>query len=445
MNLALPGAGKAEATSDDGWSAGGYIRWGMVAVLLLGGGFGGWAATASLAGAVIATGQLRAEANRQVVQHPDGGVVGEIMVRDGDVVRAGDTLVRLDASGLESELAVLESQLYEIIARRGRLEAEQSEAETITFDQELLQVASANPKVRNLVEGQKSLFFARQESMESEMQIMVERESQLLEQIAGADAEVRSLEGQRALIAEELAAQEGLEAKGLALKNRVLALQREAVRMDGQMGSLVAEIARLRGQISELGRERLRLKTTRREEAISQSRELGFRELELAERRIALRQQLERLDITSPRDGQVIDMTVHALKSVIRPAEPVLFIVPSDTDLVVDSRIEPLDIDSVSEGQETVLRLSSLNSRTTPEVFGRVYRVSRDSITDEQTGLSFYRAEIRLDPEELAKLDGQELIAGMPVEVYIQTGTRTPIEYLVKPIWDYIQRAGRQD
>lgn len=439
----LPGPGAKPA--EDGWGAGSYIRWGLFTVLLLAGGLGGWAATASLASAVIAAGSLRAEANRQVVQHPDGGVVGEILVRDGDVVQAGDILIRLDDSVLRSELSVLESQLFEIVARRGRLEAEQSGAGEIVFDPELLEVAAGRPKVRALMEGQEKLFRARRESLASEREIMAEREQQLREQISGAEAEVASLKSQRDLIGEELADQQQLKDRGLAIQSRVLALQREAVRMDGQMGSLVAEIARLRGQISEIQREELRLVTNMREEAITESRELGFRELELSERRIALKQKLDRLDVRAPRPGQVLDMTVHALKSVIRPAEPVLYIVPNDSTLVVDARIEPVNIDSVAEGQDTVLRFSAFNARTTPELFGHVARVARDIITDEQTGFSYYKVEIGIEDSELEKLAGQELISGMPVEVYIQTGARTPLEYLVKPITDYFNRAGRQE
>ncbi|HSF94679.1 MAG TPA: HlyD family efflux transporter periplasmic adaptor subunit, partial [Thermohalobaculum sp.] len=190
--------------------------------------------------------------------------------------------------------------------------------------------------------------------------------------------------------------------------------------------------------------ERLRMVATRREEAISNLRDLGYRELELKEQRIALNEKLSRLDIRAPLAGVVLDMTVHALKSVVRPAEPVLYIVPTDSDLVVDAQVEPIHIDTVHSGQEAVLRFSSFNARTTPELFGKVSKVSPDAFFDEATKRSFYRAEVLLDEGELAKLEGQELVAGMPVEVFIQTGERTPINYLVKPITDYFNRAMRE-
>lgn len=429
----------------DGWSAGSYIRLGLFCVIVLGAGLGGWAATAKLQGAVIAGGQLMVESRKQVVQHPDGGVVGEILVREGDVVGAGDVLIRLDGTKLQSELGVLESQLYEIMARRGRLEAEQADRKTITFDSELLAVAQSQPDVRSLVAGQEALFEARLRTMEREVEVLRERQEQIREQIAGATAQLESLDRQRALIGEELDSQRELLRKGLAQASRVLALEREAARLDGERGQLVAQTAQLKGQISEIEIELLRLGASRREEALSQLRDIGFRELELKERRIALKEQLSRLDVRAPLGGIVLDMTVHALKAVVRPAEPILHIVPTDSALVIDAEIDPTQIDAVHPGQEAMLRFSAFNTRTTPVLFGTVSKVSPDAFIDEQTRRSFFRAEVLLNPGETAKLEGQQLVAGMPVEVFIQTGERTPIEYLLKPITDYLNRAMREE
>jgi HlyD family secretion protein len=429
----------------DGWSAGSYIRLGLFFVILLGAGLGGWAATARLQGAVIAGGQLRVENRKQVVQHPDGGVVGKILVREGDVVGAGDVLIQLDGTTMQSELAVLESQLYEIMARRGRLEAEQSDRETITFDPELLEAAKSQPDVRSLVEGQQALFEARLRTLEREIEVLRERQEQIREQISGAVAQIESLDRQRALIGEELESQRELLRKGLAQASRVLALEREAARLDGERGQLVAQSAQLKGEISEIEIELLRLDATRREEALSQLRDIGFRELELKERRIALKEQLSRLDVRAPLGGIVLDMTVHALKAVVRPAEPILHIVPTDSPLVIDAEVDPTQIDSVHPGQAAMLRFSAFNTRTTPVLFGTVSKVSPDAFVDEETRRSFYRAEVLLNADETAKLEGQQLIAGMPVEVFIQTGERTPIEYLLKPITDYLNRAMREE
>ncbi|MEM9099852.1 MAG: HlyD family type I secretion periplasmic adaptor subunit, partial [Pseudomonadota bacterium] len=423
----------------------GYIRFGMICTILLVVGLGGWAATAQLAGAVIAAGQLRVEAQRQVVQHIDGGVVGEILVKNGDVVRAGDILIRLDATTLSSELAVLESQLFEIMARRARLLAEQADQAQILFPAELLDVARGRPEVQALVDGQQRLFNARLKTLNSEMAVMDEREAQIREQIEGVKAEMQALRKQSELIGKELVAMRSLQEKGLAQVNRVLALEREEARLLGEFGQMKAQGGQLGVQIAELKQERLRTMDSRREEAITQERELGFRQLELEERRIALNERLNRLEIRAPRPGSVLDMQVFALKSVIRPADPILYVVPNDTGMVVDARVEPINRDQVSPGQDVVLRFSAFNTRTTPEVFGRVMTISNDTLTDEAQGFSYFLAEVSLNEGEIDKLEGEELVAGLPVEVYIQTGSRTPLNYMLRPITDYFNRALREE
>ncbi|MEM7177508.1 MAG: HlyD family type I secretion periplasmic adaptor subunit [Pseudomonadota bacterium] len=442
MTLMLPGAPRQQ---DDGWSARGYIRFGMVCVILLGGGLGGWAATAKLAGAVIAQGHLRVEDQRQVVQHLDGGVVAKINVRNGDVVAGGQVLIRLDDAALLSELNVLESQLFEIMARRARLLAEQADRDEIHFPDELLNRAKKDEDIQDLVDGQKGLFHARLKTLKTELDVMKERESQIEEQIEGSVAEMKSLTRQSDLIDQELVSMRTLQEKGLAQVSRVLSLEREAARLLGEHGQMAAQNAQLKGQISELKIEQIRMLDSRREEAITQERELGFRELELIEQRFALVEKLDRLDIRAPRPGVVHDMTVFALQSVVRPAEPLLYIVPSDTDLLVDARVDPLHRDEVHPNQDVVLRFSAFNSRTTPEVFGKVKFISNDSLLDEATGMNYFSAEVELNPGEISKLPENEMIAGLPVEVYIQTGERTTLNYLMRPMTDYFSRALREE
>lgn len=442
--LRRPG-GEAGQPAADGWDAARQIRFGILCLVALVGGLGGWAFTATLKGAIIAHGNLRVEAQRQVVQHPDGGVVGEILVREGDRVEAGAVLIRLDGVALQSELSVLESELWELMARRGRLMAEQSDQDTISFDAELIEAAARNAEVQELIDGQQAQFDAARKTMQREIDVLKERQMQTREQIAGSEAEIAALKRQSELIARELTDQQQLLAKGLAQASRVLALEREAANLAGQLGQRVAQTAQLRGQISELEIEQLRLGAARREEAISSLRDLGFRELELKERRIALRERLSRLDIRAPVGGIVLDLTVHALKSVVRAAEPILYIVPTDSALVVDAQIEPISIDSVQAGQEAVLRLSAFNTRTTPELAGTVSKVSPDAFVDERSNRSYYRAEVVLKEGEIERLEDLELVAGMPVEVFIQTGERTPINYLLKPITDFFNRSMREE
>lgn len=434
------GAGTAQAN----WQAKGFIRFGLICVLILGGGFGGWAATASLSGAVIAMGQLRVQSNKQVVQHPDGGVVGAIMVRDGDVVKAGSVLLRLDDKLRRAELAGVESQLFEIIARRGRLEAMITGAKEVIFDPELVKRAAVDKNINALMEGQRALLAAQRDSQAKQFAILGERIAQLRVQIEGTEAQIKALVEQTDLIGQELTDKEKLLKSKHIRVSEVLALKREQSRLVGQAGELRARVGQLKGQITEAEIEQSRLTTSRLEEAISESRELGFRELEQKQRQASLQEQLARLDIRAPKSGTVIENTVHALQSVIRPADPIMFIVPNDTDLVIEARVEPTDIDVIHVGQDATLRLSALNSRTTPELFGEVVTISADVTVDEQTGLSFYLLELRLKPGEIEKLEGQELVAGMPVEVYVQTGKRTPLEYMVKPISDYFNRALRE-
>ncbi len=427
------------------WNAPGFIKFGLACVIFLGLGVGGWAATASLKGAVVASGQLRVENNRQVVQHPDGGVVAEILARNGSTVAAGDILIRLDPTELSSQLAQLESQLFEVMARRGRLEAVMISAREIEFDPELINAADQNPNVEKLMLGQQALFKARGESQRQQRAIMGERQQQLREQIMGAETEVAAMTRQVELIGKELVDMRQLLRKKLVPASRVLALEREEARLQGEAGQLIGQIASLKGQISEIDVELSRMDATTLEEAIAESRELGFRELEFQEQRLALKEQLSRLEIRAPRSGVVIDSTVHALKSVVRPAEPIMFVIPNDTELVVDARVDPLNVDQMYRGQDAVLRFSAFNSRTTPEIFGQVSTVSPDTIVDEQSGITYYRTEVKLKEGELVKLEGQELVAGMPVEVYIQTGERTPLNYLMKPITDYFNRALREE
>ncbi|MEM1164644.1 MAG: HlyD family type I secretion periplasmic adaptor subunit, partial [Pseudomonadota bacterium] len=297
----------------------------------------------------------------------------------------------------------------------------------------------------SLMQGQNSLFAAQKASRKAEYDILGERKLQLQDQITGTDAQLASVNSQANLIVLELADVTELVRKGLAPKSRQLALQREEANLQGEYGRLLAQSAELKGRISEIAIQQSQMDTTMIEEANAESRELGFREFELFERRLALVQRLSRLEIRAPRAGTIIDSTVHALGAVIRPAEPIMYVIPSDAALVIDARVEPTDIDLMSVGQEAVLRFSSLNARTTPEVFGEIAKVAPDVVTDEQTGMSYYRIEVKIRAGELEKLEGQELIAGMPVEVYVQTGDRTPIAYLMKPVTDYFNRAWKEE
>ena len=430
------------------WSARFPLVLGFVALLVLVGGFGTWAAVANISGAIIAGGRIEVDQNRQVVQHPDGGVVAKILVDEGDFVEAGAPMVRLDDTLLRSELAIVEGQLFELIARRGRLVAERDDSEIIEFDPILSEMRDIRPEtddlVEDLTEGQRQLFRARAASMAKEAEQLEKRKAQIDSQLDGIDAQRTALTAQLELIDEELTSQQALLDKGLAQASRVLALQREKARLEGQVGELTASAAEFGGRITEIDIEILKLGTTRREEAIARLRDLQYRELELAERRNSIIERLARLEIRAPVSGIVYGLAVFAERSVIRPADPVLFLVPQDRPLVVAAEVEPIHVDEIHVGQEVTLRFTALDSRTTPELRGKVVKVSADAFVDQATQRAYYRAEIVPIEGELEKLEGMELLPGMPVEAFLRTEERTPIAYLVKPLADYFNKAFRE-
>ena len=427
------------------WKARGPLMAGYLALAVLVLGFGGWSVTTTISGAIIAPGQIEVEQNRQVVQHLTGGVVGEIRVKEGDSVKAGDVVVRLDDTTLKSELNVIESQYFEMVARRGRLAAERDGRDAITFDPLLITAAADNAELRDLMDGQTRLFQARLDSQRQESEQMAERKVQIQAQIDGLTAQYDAQIKQHDLMQLELDDQLKLLEKGLAQASRVSAMKREAARLEGQMGEVKAARAEAAGKMIETEIGLLRLISSRREDAITRLRDLGYRELELAERRLLLLDTLSQLDIRAPVSGVVYGMQVFALRSVVRPADPVMYIVPQDLPLVIAGRIEPIHIDQVHVGQPVTLRFSAFDQRSTPELFGKVIKLSADAFVDEATRASYYRVDIAPDPEEYEKLQGLDLLPGMPVESYIRTADRTPLNYLIKPLSDYFTKSFRED
>jgi HlyD family secretion protein len=412
------------------------------AVLVLG--FGVWSVASEIAGAVVASGQIEVSQNRQVVQHPDGGVVAEIAVKEAQPVKAGDLLIRLDGALVKSELAIVEGQLFEVMARSARLEAERNDAPAPEFLGELAELAKTRPEVADLIEGQRSLFTARRESVLKQSEQLQKRAAQIASQIEGVDAQVAALRQQLDLIEQELTDQRTLLEKGLAQSSRVLALEREASRLQGSVGELQASRAQAEGRATEVELEVLRLAAVRREEANTQLRDIGARVLELAERRRSLSEQIARLEIRAPVSGTVLGLAVSTPQSVIRPAEPLLYLIPQDRPLIITAQVQTIDVDQVFVGQKVRLMFPAFSARTTPELNGHVVTVSADVLVDERAQMAYYKAEIALDPGEIDRLEGLTLIPGMPVETFIQTGARSPMAYLLKPFTDYFAAALRE-
>jgi HlyD family secretion protein len=414
---------------------------GLIALLVLVGGFGTWAVMAQITGAVITSSQIEVNRNRQVIQHPDGGVVDVILVQEGDAVVKGDTLIRLDASLLKSELAVVEGQLFEIIASRGRLEAERDGETALTFDPLLSDV----PQGPSLIAGQTRLFDARLESNMRAIEQLQQQRAQISSQISGIAAQQTALATQSDLIQQELTDQQTLLRQQLIQASRVLALQRQEANLLGRVGELTASEAQATERRTEIEIQILTLASTRREEAITRLRDLQYNELELSERSRTLRQRLGRLDLRAPLSGIVYGMQVFAEQSVIRGAEPVMFLVPQDRPLVIATKVQPTDIDQIHLGQDVTLRFSAFDQRRTPELMGTVTLVSADIFLDDSTQVSYYQAQVQLNECKAEKLpEDMVLIPGMPVEAFVRTADRSPMDYLLKPLADYFAKAFRE-
>lgn len=418
---------------------------GLTAILTLVLGFGIWSTQATLAGAIIARGLIVVQNDRQTVQHPDGGVVAEILVRDGDRVSAGEPLLRLEGTALLSDLRIVEDRLTELAARTARLVAERDGAATPAFPADLLARAATDADVAAQIDGQLRLFSARRATLADAQAQLARRVAQVLAQGDGIKAQRVAIDTQLALIGEELAGRQTLLDKGFVPQTAVLALRREAARLSGQTGELTASLARTLDQVTEIEIQMATLRTQRQEDAAAELREIAPQILELSETRRALLGRINRLEVRAPVGGIVLGLQITAEQSVLRAAEPVLTIVPQDRPLVISARIAPMHVDTVAVGQAAELVLSAFAAPDVPRLWGRVTVVSADALTDQQTGTPYYLAQLELNPGESARLGNRTLLPGMPVDVYLQTGSRTPLAYLLSPFTDYFARAMRED
>lgn len=417
---------------------------GGAALALLCGGVGGWAATTELVGAIVATGSLVVESNVKKVQHFTGGIVGEIRVRDGDRVAAGDILVRLDETITRSNLAVVINSLDELSARRGRLEAERDGLTEIKVRAEL-QERAADPEIAALIAGEKRLFELRGAARSGLEAQLRERIEQLREQIDGVQEQVNAKGEEIKLIQDELKGLEALWRKNLVPISRVTLLRREATRLQGERGQLLSAMAQAKGKISETELQILQIGQDLRSEVAKELREIEAKRSELTERRVAAEDQLKRIDVRAPQGGRVHQLAVHTIGGVVSPGDVMMQIVPEADDLAIEVKVAPDAIDQVSLGQPAVLRFSAFNQRTTPEVTGSVSRIAADLTMDEGRGSSFYTVRISANENEMSKLGRLKLVAGMPVEAFIRTGERTALSYLLKPISDQFSRAFREE
>lgn len=432
----------AASAADDGVDR--HLRLALIVAVFLVVGCGGWAATAALNGAVLATGTLVVESHAKRVQHPEGGVVGDILVRNGQKVEASDVLLRLDDTVTRANLAVVDTQLVELAARRARLEAERDSRPSVAAPAGL-PASLAEENAARAIEGEVSLFNSRRAAREGQVAQMRARIEQLADEAEGLSAQIAAKSAELDYIAEEIAGATELHGKGLTPLTRLRALQREKVRIEGERGQLQAELARSRGRTSETELQIIQIDQDMRAEVIQELREIEAKWAELQERRIAAQDKLTRVDLIAPIAGVVHELATHTVGGVIAPGETAMLIVPEHDRLVVEIHVNPADIDQVVIGQEAMVRLSAFSQKTTPELAGSVARIAADLTKDEKTGSSFYVAQVVLPVEELGRLGGLQLMPGMPAEVHLRTGERTALSYLVKPLRDQIARAMREE
>ncbi|MFL5007010.1 MAG: HlyD family type I secretion periplasmic adaptor subunit [Microvirga sp.] len=419
-----------------------HLLGGLAVVALLAGGVGGLAATTELSGAVIAPGSLVVDSNVKKVQHPTGGVVGELRARDGDKVKAGDIVVRLDETITQANLAIVVKSLNELQSRLARLEAERDNVDAIVFPAELL-ARAGDPELARSMTGERNLFEFRKSARAGQKAQLRERIAQLKEEIQGLTGQVAAKKRETELIGQELEGVRDLWRKNLVQIQRVTALERDAARLEGERGQLIASTAQAKGKISEIELQILQIDQDLRSEVAKDLREVQGKIAELVERKVAAEDQLKRIDIRAPQNGMVHQSTVHTVGGVITPGEAIMLIVPEADALTVEAKLAPQDIDQVRVGQTAALRFSAFSQRTTPELDGVVSRVSADLTTDQRTGAAYYVVRITLSDSEIARLEGLRLVPGMPVEAFIRTGERTVLSYVMKPFTDQITRSFR--
>lgn len=428
------------------WGAGKFILIGMLVIVTAFGGAGYWSMKTQIHGAVVAPAELRVESKSKPVQHTEGGLVGEILVREGDTVEAGDVLLRFDQTTQGASLAIVVTQLDGLMARRARLLAERDGLTSVTFPGALLEKARRVSDVGKEVSDQRRLFTARLESYRQQAAQLRQRIGQLNNEIEGARSRRDSFDAQYTSVNDELKVQQRLLQRGLTTRQRAQEFIREKARIEGEQGALNAEISRLRRQIDETKIEITRLQEQRREESISQLREAQGQIAELQQRAIVARDDLSKIDLRAPQSGVVQDLNVFSSGAVVTPGEPIMTIVPVADRLVLEARIAPDKRDQVQIGQPAKVRFSAFNQRTTPELAGEVVKISPDRKIDETTGQSYYAVEVLLSEEERAKLGADKrLVPGLPAEIYIQTESRTPLSFLLKPLSDNFNRAFREE
>jgi epimerase transport system membrane fusion protein len=419
-------------------------RTGLVILLVTFAGFGGWAAVAKLDSAAVASGVVTVESYRKTIQHLEGGIVQDILVRDGDSVQSGDILLRLDDTQARARLEIIRSQYLAARALEARLIAERDQQANLAFPEELLSLRD-DPRVRETLDGQERVFTARREALQGETALLEQRIEQLQAQISGLEVLQQTEQKRIDSLQRELQDFRHLQQSGYTDKLRLLELERDIAQLEGERAAHLAEIAKTHMQIGETKLQILQLRKQFQTEVVADLRDTQTKLFDLIERMRALQDTVERTEIRAPTKGTVVGLGVHTVGGVVAPATPLLEIVPKGEQLVVEAKVQPTDIDKVHPGLAADIRFTAFKLRTTPVVEGQVLTVSADRLIDPETKYPYYLARIQVTPQGMERLQGLELLPGMPAEVMIKTGERTLLNYLLRPLLDSFARSFRED
>jgi HlyD family secretion protein len=422
-----------------------YMIVGAIMVGFITFGIGGWAATMQLSGAVVGQGTVVVDSSVKKVQHATGGIVGELRVRDGDRVNAGDILIRLDETQTLANATIVTKGLDELLARQARLEAERDSADQIVFPKALLErTKDNNSETDRAIAAERTLFDLRRQARNGQKAQLTERKAQLQDEIKGYSGQVEAKQKEVDFIHQELDGVRTLWQKNLVPIARLTSLERDSARLEGERSQLSGMIAQSKGKIAEIELQIIQINQDLRTEVGKDLIETRSKLSELAERKTAAVDQLNRIDIRAPQSGRVHQLSVHTVGGVIAPGEQIMLIVPDADALAVEVKITPRDIDQVYAGQTATMRFAAFNQKTTPEIDGEISVVSADLTQEQRTGTSYYTARVLLKAEELAKLGSAKLVPGMPVDVFIKTHARTALSYLIKPLQDQAERAFKE-
>lgn len=421
------------------------ISLGIVLSILLFGVFGMWAALWPLATGAVAPGKVVLDTNRKTIQHLEGGIVKELLVREGQMVNAGDVLVRLDATTANARRDAQRSQYISARATEARLIAERDDDAAVTFPQELLALDGRDTEVTEQLDTQRRLFTTRKANLKEQMDALQQRINQGSEEINGLRQQVAAAGEQMRLLNEEIAMVQSLVNSGNAVRSRLLALQRSLAQISGARGEASANIGRVNQQMNEARVNLANKKTEYLNQVVTELKDAQVQASNLSEQLRSSEAIAQRIDITAPLSGQVVGLNVHTVGGVIGPGEKIMDIVPTGDKLVVEAQVNPQDIDNVHEGLKARVRLTAYKQRRIRAVEGTVITVSADRFEDEQTGRAYFTTRVEIPTEEIADLKNVELTPGMPAEVLIVTGSRTMLSYLLDPIRYGFGRAFREE